>query len=111
MSHRGLEIAPCVAIAARHAAVLAEQRKRRPGVIESFELRHPRPTRSVVAGFARALEAALMRIVVAAGARRKGKTDVLGIRFGIGDSRVALSARNRRVRSRQWEFRRRVIES
>src|SRR5260370_24664700 len=76
---RRLEIALVVAVAAGYAAVLSEKRISCLGVVEAFELRHLRPLCGVVTRLARAFEAALVWICVAAGARGEGKPRIFHV--------------------------------
>ena len=111
MGHRRSEIALGVAFAAAYARVLAEKGKSSLRVVEALELRHPCPTRRVMAGLAGTFEAPLVRIRVAAGTRSERKPCVFDVRFGIRHRSVAFRASHRRVRSRELEFRGSVIES
>ena len=111
MGHRNLEIALCVAFAARYAAVFAEKRKGGLRVVETLELCHLCPFRCVVARLAGSFEASSMRIRVAGGAGLKGKPGVSDVRLGISYCAVALGAGHNGVRSCQREFCRRMNEA
>lgn len=111
MGHRRSEIALGVAFAAAYAGVLAEKGKSGLRVVETLELRYPRPVRRVMAGLAGTFETALVRIRVATGTRSERKPCVFDVRFGIRDRSVAFRASDGRVRSGELEFRRSVVES
>jgi len=111
MRHRRLEIAFRMAFAARYAAVFPEERKSGLGMIEALELRDLCPFRCIVARLAGSFEASFVRICVAGSTSFEGKSLVPDIRLGISHWAVALGAHNRCMRSRQGEFRRRMIEA
>ena len=71
-------------------------------MIETLELRDPRPARRVMTGLARCGEAAFVRVRVASRARGKGKTRVFHVRLrGIGNRWMAFRTSDGGMGARQ----------